>query len=368
MGLFDSLFGKDGGIFGAGLSAVGGLLGGSSSNKSQSNAIGAQERQARQNRLDSYGFLRSAISGDTSVANAQSGAKPGYPAAIQREIDRLTSIMNDPSVSYKAARKASSDLAGVQSLNPQQQPLGAVGLSGERELLGQDRDAALAQFAALMQGNTDATNRTRQARQGMGDARGIALQGVADANQYGVDARTAANTAYESAIKSGQEDISRQLAGLGLGGSTVQANNESALRSRGAAGLAEAMAGIEGNKANLLQNARGRQIGAEESYGASQRQFEDADLQRQLQLLAQQFGLGQDYRNQILGTYSRANNLVAGQANPNATYQNVNYGQSLGGNIGQNIAGSLGSVGGQVLGASLGGGQLASLLPLLMAG
>ena len=336
--------GAGGALLGGGLGLAGGILSGNSTARAGRQQRNAQRTEDSNARSRLYGLYNLYAGGSHGAFNA-------LPQSGQNTISGIDAQLANPNLglsdwSTLSNRRNEILTRGLGANGPQ-----TPGVAGYQSALDAERAAQLGEF-----------DRTRCMADAYGPAarQSLASQyqpmlGLADSlnfDNWGSEAKAAADAAYNKAIKEGTNTISSALSSRGFGGSTLQQANEVQLRGEGAAGLAAAYAGIAGKQADLKLQAGQQRAGLMGDYANRMSAFDLNELARQRGSDADRFGLGQQFGNRRLGSIQDQNNaFLALQGGVGATQ--LSPSSFNGSTTGQNIGNSLGALGGNLMGGWL---------------
>lgn len=328
-----------GGIIGAGLGIGGGLLSGNATDRSGRQQRNAQRTEDSGARSRGYGLF------NMFTGQGEQDLDP-YSKSLIADIDaQLKRAGTGTSEWSKLVNRRNEILTRGLGANGPQTP----GITGMQGALDTERDRQLGEF-----------DKTR----GMADAYGPAarqslestyrplmdLAGGLNFDNWGAEAKGAADAAYNQAITRGNASISSSLASRGMGGSTLKENSMARLQGEGAAGLAQAYAGIAGKQADLKLAAGMQRAGIMGDVANRMSGFDLSELARKRGSDADRFGLGQQFGNRRLGYGEQQNNAFLGLLGANQPTQlapsSYNAGQ-------QNVGNALGAFGGNLLGGWL---------------
>lgn len=333
------------GALGLGGLALGGALGLAGS-VIGGDAAGREARRAREAQRDTN---RKNASTQIGLANAFLGGNAGTTgqADFSDQIKQLQAIVDDQSLPLGKRKKAFKSLLKFQERN---RTLGQPGLeTGGLPELRQQIDAEQAKQTAEFDRTLGANGTARTSLASLLEGtRPHAEALLANADQFGPAAQRAAQLAVDQQVGQGLANVNRNAASRGLrrnpGGSSVQDAAEVGIRGDAAGGLAQALAAIEAQRAQLRGDALGTRLGLERDIAGQLGGFDITSA-------GQRFGLGQGYSDQRIGSYQQGLDLVRGLTSPGAIVaQPLPQGGST---TGQNIGTALSGLGGQVAGAGL---------------
>lgn len=339
-----------GSLAGAGLGAIGSVIGGSSAGKAQQRSIQLQEKQSDINNQQVLRYLQAALLGDIpldSLLGGQANRTPDDPAlqswinVLGQQRDRLLA-QPDSAGKAKALQDLENNLqwATAQAYRRNPPQLGAVGIPGLVEAYKRESERQRGAYDAATGGFDAGGAKTREQLL----ANAAALRDAA--NTFGPRATAAATAAHDRSLAEGKAGIVRQFQRQGISGGSTEANAEIALRSRAAPGLAQALADIE-------RASTGFKVGAEDSIMRLLSGFDVSENDRSRGTALGRFGIDQSFGNLSLDAIRGGNQAVLGLVNPGQAYQTAQYPSSVGGQTGQAIGGLLSGFGGNLYGGSL---------------
>lgn len=340
--------------FDIGAAGVGGALGLAGS-AIQAQSAGREARRARgfsrEQRDLALAYLRAAQFGTVPWGEFDSGDPyAGYPPALRAQFKAIDDALQNPNATYKELKTLSKARKKLER-RASELPPPAIGEKGLRDIYGQDAPTRLAEFEKASEAqkaeSAAARESLKQQLAGLVPEYDTLLN---QANQYGDEAKKAAQAGYEQATREGVSDVTRSAASRGIANSSIPENARLGVYARSGAQLAGTLADIEGRRYSMLDAARRNRIQGLQAQASALSGFDVNEAARRQASLAGRFGLFSGLADRPIQSYERTNQMTQSAFSPQALYPQYVAPQTT---FGEQFGNQLGGLGGTIAGYGL---------------